>query len=160
MFIKILAGVMLLISGMLTGTFLGNKYKKRRNFFNDFLSFSQALCTDITFLQKPLPQILNGFNCKSDFNRCLRDFGDNIENPDDINLSVYNYLKQDEKNLLINFFCSLGKSDCETQLEIINKSAAQAETIYKDCTAEQKKYVPLYAKLGFFAGAVIFIIIL
>ncbi|MEG1964052.1 MAG: hypothetical protein RR123_04160, partial [Clostridia bacterium] len=99
-------------------------YKKRNIFFSEMLNFIDFVTDNISFLKSPLQNIITTFiqNKKNDFAKLLWEYlnilqsGQNVNLQNLSNLLNLNLLKNDEKELVINFFNSLGKLDSETQL--------------------------------------------
>lgn len=89
-----------------------NYFASRNKFFNDALLFCENVLTETNFGKTPLRQIIekNKKNYCKDFSKSLDEFLCCIKNGQEY-VEKSNLLKEDEKNLVQNFFNSLGKSD-------------------------------------------------
>ena len=68
-------------------------------------------------------------------------------------------LKNDEKELILLFFKTLGRSDVENQTKEIQTFISRFQDVKKVCDEEQKKYGKLSVKLGIVAG-LFFVVVL
>ena len=69
-------------------------------------------------------------------------------------------LHDDEKNILLIFFKSIGKFDAYNQTNQLENQKNELHEFYKKAEEESKKYTPLYMKLGVILGLVIGLIFL
>ena len=61
-------------------------------------------------------------------------------------------LNDDEKDVIILFLKSLGKFDAYNQTQQLQSQRKQINNFFQSAEEQQKKYAPLYLKLGIIAG--------
>lgn len=124
----------------------GNSYKEKVNFYNEFSNFLLYLKSQISFLKVDLLSIFKEFKTKDKNLRILlNNFRENLLNDKIINLSI---LKEDENLEIFNFFKGLGKSDCFSQNDFIERQIEIFEKKLKECKEANLKYGNMYKKLG------------
>ena len=64
---RLLLGIVAFILCVLLSVFLASKYKERKDFYNDFLSFNKLLIKEVGFGQKTLFNIINEIKSNSVF---------------------------------------------------------------------------------------------
>lgn len=143
----------------LIGLGVSKNYKERKRFFEELLTFVQFLKTDIVFGMTKLQKSINTFsqdvknsNLKSLLNNycnILKDDGIINQNRLFENIKI---LKNDEIDLLLNFFKGLGKSDVMGQVEHFEKMYKRIEIYFNQSKNEKEKYGNLYTKIGFLIG--------
>ena len=69
-------------------------------------------------------------------------------------------LNDEEKNMILIFFLSLGKFDVFNQTKQLNSQKEELNKLYSNAEQEAKKYAPLYLKLGIIFGLAIALILL
>ena len=110
----------------------GHGYKIKENFYNEFANFLIFLKSQIGFLKTDLISIFKNYETKNkNLKILLNNFEINLLENQSINLSI---LTQEENLEILNFLKSLGKSDCltqeeflERQIEIFNKKLKESK---------------------------------
>jgi len=149
----ILCGIIPFLTAFI-GYFLSNKYSERKEFFEDFDCFHKILKTEISFTKRTIYEILKGNRENSDFLDLIQRFlNGNTE-------YCLKYLKKEEHDFVKKYFENLGVLDKVSQLDYINSLNDRIQKMVTDSQNEQKKYRPLYIKLGFLFGLVIFILLI
>jgi len=129
----------------------------------------EELSNGIFYLSLPLDEILvvinNRGSCKkltfialfNEFIDCGSDF------PDAWKKSVYSCslpLKREEKEKIISFGLSLGRSDSENQRSLLKLYSAQFNTYANEAYNLKKKYSLTSAFMGFLCGGAVFILLI
>jgi len=124
----------------------GNSYKLKENFYNEFSNFLLYLKSQISFLKIDLISIFKGYKTKDkNLNILLTNFEKNLLEDKNVNLSI---LKDEENLEITNFFKNLGKSDCLTQNEILERQIEIFNKKLKESKDANLKYGNMYKKLG------------
>ena len=140
------------------GWFLSQRYKKRKEFFNSLIMFSNKLSVDINFSRAKLSEVVNSFDKVYSKNLC------------GIKENYLNYLSSknelvkeklfdknvpatgEEKDLIFLFFKCLGRLDASGQTKEIENFKTRFIEMKDKADLEYKKYGSMYLKLGFIAG--------
>lgn len=152
---NIVLGLIVLVACVGVGYACANKYVVRKEFFNDFFEFNKTLKNEISFSMKKLDEIICKNDNKRSFYKCLIEY----LNTKELELGQA-YLTIAEKEFLVNYFDSIGKSDRETQINFLNGVTVEIKDRLDVASADEKKYKTLYLKMGFLIGLLIFIILL
>ncbi len=140
------------------GYFFSTKYMKRKKFFASLISLADKLSLEINFSRERLKVLLENFDANSKKHllgideNFVRYLDRNCELTNDEIFKNVNCLKPDERDLILLFFKTLGRSDVENQTKEIQTFVSRFGEIKKKCDEEQKKYGSLSIKLGVVAG--------
>ena len=160
--------IVLLILFIVCSTYIGycfsRKYKQRADFFQAIIMLCQKFELEINYSRDRVKNIL--LNLDEKHKKKLFGVDKNyilyLEQKEDLTKNLlfkeFKHLKEDEKDLLIMFFKSLGRSDVDSQSREINNFQDRFESISKSAIADNKKYGALSIKLGFIAG--LFLVVL
>lgn len=152
---NIYIGVLSLLICTFFGYRLSVKYKDRKNFFTDFISFNEKMINEVSFSQNSLLSIVEKEKKEN------RDFGKLLyEKITDNDIILPKYLKEDEAETLFEYVNNLGKSDRESQLTYLSAKKKVIDELRVSAENEAKKYGNLYIKLGFLTGLIIFVALL
>lgn len=145
------------------GFALADYYIKREKLFTELCQFCEKLNTDISFLLMPLEEIL--IQAHKNYISVLRDIaalcasiigGGVALCEEDLSEKLKcRYINEGEKRLICSFFCMLGKSDQQTQIERIEGFKQRFSAAERGCAEDKKKFSPMYKKLGFLLGVAI-----
>ena len=160
MTLKITAGVFIIIACVLISKFFSQKFRKREMFFSDLSEFCIMLNAEITFKGEDILVILDKLSVRKPFSEMLIEYRHALVSGGKVNFKDFNFLTENEKALIENFFAGLGKYDSGSSYAAVMNMKNTADQTVKTCKDESKKYSSLYTKLGFFLGAAIFIMIL
>lgn len=134
------------------------KYLKRKRFFNSLIIFADKLSLEINFSRERLKVLMQNFDTTNKKNLLGIDekFVDYLDKKCELTYEEIfkkaDVLKPDEKDFILLFFKTLGRSDVENQTKEIQSFVARFSDIKTQCDQEQKKYGALSIKLGVVAG--------
>ncbi|MBR1890261.1 MAG: stage III sporulation protein AB [Clostridia bacterium] len=142
------------------------KYTKRKKFFSSIIALADKLSLEINFSRERLKVLIENFdeNSKRDLLGIDKKFVDFLDRKVDLSTSELfgknDVIKNDEKELTLLFFKTLGRSDVENQTKEIQSFVKRFSEIKQTCDAEQKKYGSLSLKLGVVAGLLFAVIMI
>lgn len=157
--------VVFFVISITTGYFISIKYKKRSNFFNSLIMLAQKLDVEINFSRERLKKLIENFDAKNKSNLLGIDntFINYLNNGGELTSELLfgksTLLKNDEKEMVLMFFKSLGRMDVENQSKEIKNFISRFESSLTTCLQEEKKYGKLGVKLGIAVGLVIAVIL-
>lgn len=142
------------------------KYQKRKKFFASLIALADKLSLEINFSRERLKVLLANFDQNSKKN--LLGIDENFEKYLDKSIELTSEeifkkadcLKQDEKDQILLFLKTLGRSDVENQTKEIQSFVERFKQIKTKCDEEQKKFGSLSVKLGIVAGLFCVIILI
>lgn len=172
MYLKLLGGVMIIISSGLLGISIANKYTGRPRELRNFRRSLQLLETEILYGATPLPQAFKYISSK--LNDYLGDFylqvsvGISSKNcssfssvwSEKINQMENSNLSKGDKELMLEFGYILGTSDRLDQEKHFKLIYKQLELFEEQAEEEKKKSEKMYRSLGFLFGIMIFVVLL
>lgn len=134
---------------------LTRRYKKRKDFFYNLDLFNERLVNEVSYTKIPLPAFAEKYEFTGDFKKMLTD------KKDDFQAEKYDfeYLTEDEKKFLCDYFRMVGGSDAASQKTYLSALRKEIEERRRTSEDIYKKYFALYLKLGFLAGLVLVILI-
>lgn len=148
------------------GYILSVKYTKRRKFFNSLIALADKLSLEINFSRERLKVLLQNFDSSNKKNLLGIDerFIDYLDKKCELTAEEIfkkaDLLKAEEKDFILLFFKTLGRSDVENQTKEIQNFVSRFGEMKTQCDAEQKKYGSLSVKLGVVAGLFFAVIML
>lgn len=159
----VLLGVIVFICGYI-GYGLSRYYFSRVKLFMSLINFTEKLDTDINFGKAKLLKIIEDFKCDSkDLKKILNGYilclNEGKSCTEDMVFKDIKILKDEEKNVILNFLLELGKLDVFNQTKQIENSKFRFKEILEGCNEEKKKYGNLYLKLGIILGLLIALIL-
>lgn len=134
------------------------KYSKRKKFFSALISLADKLSLDINFSRERLKVLIENFDSKQRKDLLGVDvaFLNYLDKKGELTIDMLfkkaEVLKTDEKDAVLLFFKTLGRSDVENQTKEIGSFISKFSEIKATCDQEQKKYGGLSLKLGVVAG--------
>ena len=133
----------------------------RVKYFEGVLSLINTLISEIQFRRQNLKSILRDFcdNNKTPFVVHVKEFLTHLETNEEFKPSKL-HLKNEETEEVKHFFSSLGTSDSDTQLVVLDTYKVKFEELRKHYADRHKKYGSLYLKLSFLLGLALGIVIL
>ena len=141
------------------------KYTKRKRFFASMISLADKLSLEINFSRERLKVLVENVDKSTHINLLGIDqkFVDFLDRKIDLTQQALfdknDMLKNEEKDTILLFFKTLGRSDVENQIKEIQGFSEKFKEMKKQCDLEQKKYGSLSFKLGIIAG-LFFIVIM
>lgn len=162
----ILVGVVL-IGMTYLGFGLSKYYRKRKRFFEDMVFLCGKLCVEISFSSDSLSAIIQNSmdNFSKDFKNMLKGYLDYLgKNGSEISVeSLFGkstLIKDDEKELFLNFFKNLGRLDASNQVQEIENFKEKFGEIKSHADDDNKKFGNLSLKLMMLLGILVVIILI
>lgn len=140
------------------GFLFSTKYTKRKKFFTSLISLADKIALEINFSRERLKVLVQNFDSSSKRNLLGIDekFIDFLDKKCDLSAEEIfkknDILKAEEKDLILLFLKTLGRSDVENQTKEISNFSARFQEIKSQCDIEHKKYGSLSLKLGIVVG--------
>lgn len=141
---------------VLAAYLMTRRYRLRKDFYYNFDLFNQRFANEVSYTRTPLPAFVGKYAFGGDFAKMLEEkkrsgFGQGEY--------AFDYLTQDERKFLADYFLMIGRSDAASQRTYL--AAVRGEIGEKKRAAEEayRKYFSLYLKLGVLAGLVLVILI-
>ncbi len=134
------------------------KYMKRKKFFSALIALADKLSLEINFSRERLKVLIQNFDETNKKHLLGIDerFIDYLDKKCELtNEAIFkktDILKNDEKEFILLFLKTLGRSDVENQTKEIQSFVTRFNEIKTVCDQEQKKYGSLSLKLGVVAG--------
>ena len=160
----ILIAVLFVVS-LVVGYIFYNKYDKRKKFFTALIMLAEKLSVEINFSRERLKVLIENFDKNTRQNLLGVDEGflsylDRKEELDEkVIFKKADVLKREEKDFILLFLKTLGRSDVENQTKEIASFSSRFQEMKGKCDVEYKKYGMLSLKLSLIAG-LFFVIIL
>ncbi len=149
---KLFLGFLLFIASILLGYILSTKFTKRTSLFSEFSSFNQLMINEVEFAQNTLTSIVD--NTSNSFAKDVVVYLEKNE------FSKYDFLNEEENDLILNYFKNVGSQDKISQLQYLKKIDLDINKRFNMCKDEMKKYKQLYLKVGFLIGLILFVLVL
>lgn len=158
--------VVLFIISLSVGAYFYLKFDKRKKFFSALIMLAEKLSVEINFSRERLKVLIENFDVSS---------RKNLLNVDEGYLAYLNksaeldskevfknaqVLKQEEKDFILLFLKTLGRSDVENQTKEIQNFLRRFQEMKEVCDGEFKKYGSLSLKLSVVAGLFFAIILI
>ena len=152
---RLILGCVILCLCTYIGYFLSQKYVKRKEFYQDFISFNNKMKNEVSFFQNTIDNIIKKSENDGDFYKYLL-------NKKNINVCDYKceYLTTEENKYVKNYVKELGTTDKDSQLKYFDIVDDDISKIYEKVESDEKKYKVLFLKLGFLFGLIILIVLL
>ncbi len=154
---KLFIGTLIVVFTSVIGYIFSLKYKRKRVFFSDLLSFHERYLSELNYTKRPIYEIIDTINPKNDLYECLQEWL-KIENKNEISIDV-KYLKQTDIDFFKEYLLSLGKGNSYTQKEVYEAKTDTIKKFYNESKENEKKYTNLYVKLGILIGLTLIILI-
>lgn len=147
------------------GYFYSTRYSKRKKFFSSLIMLAEKLSVEINFSRERLKVLIENFDISTKKNLLGVDEGfvAYLDKNAELNNELFkkaDVLKAEEKDLILLFLKTLGRSDVENQTKEISSFVSRFKEIKNICDQEQKKYGSLSIKLGIIAGLFFAVIML
>ena len=142
-----------------------NKYDRRKKFFSSLIMLAEKLTVEINFSRERLKVLIENFNKYTKQNLLGIDEGfvSYLDKKTELNekeiFKKADVLKKDEKDFILLFLKTLGRSDVENQTKEIASFTNRFQEMRVISDTEYKKYGTLSLKLSLIAG-LFFVIVL
>lgn len=140
------------------GWLMSIKYSESQSFWEKFSFKHEKIKAEIAFSQNSLSEILNGGEKGDGKKDVFSEMAENyLTNSKKIIKPIF--LSEDEIRFVEKYLQNLGTTDKDSQLNLLKSMEAEIQKYSMQAETKCKKYRPLFIKLGFLAGLVIFILI-
>ena len=135
-----------------------SKYNKRKKFYASLIMLAEKLSVEINFSRERLKILIENFDAGTKKNLLGIDEGfvSYLDKKNELTVndifSKANCLKQDEKEFILLFLKTLGRSDVENQTKEITSFIQRFNEKKEETEKEHKKYGSLSLKLSIVAG--------
>ena len=163
--LKVLSGIAIVAFTTFCGYILAKKYRQRKQFFVQLQEFNERFLSEISYYKRPIHEFISKFSYCGEFSVFLQDFvkalanGSFQERTID-ELPLYDFLTQEEKRFVSDYFLMLGKGDTASQKGYFSSVKEPLNRLQTKATEASKKYGDLYVKIGFLCGLFILILII
>ena len=137
------------------GYILSIKYGESSDFWDNFSFWHKKIKSEISFSQNSLPEIFGGENKSDVFLTVATEY----LKTKNVTLKL-RFLSKEEKDFLTKYLQALGTTDRNSQLNFLNSVETELEKYRSDAENKRKRYRPLFVKLGFLFGLIVFILII
>lgn len=143
---------------VMVGYIISNRFSRRKKFFTSLIAFADKISVEINFSRERLKILIENFDTSNKNNllgiekRFLDYLDKKCELTNEEIFQKNDLLKPEEKDLILLFLKTLGRSDVENQTKEINSFVSRFNEIKSVCDVEHKKYGSLSMKLGVIAG--------
>lgn len=152
---KIFIGILFIALSTFAGYLFTVKYRERLDFYRDFSEFNKRFKSAVSFSSSSVKEVLENTSsgCFS-FMLSEYKFGakEKTEKP--------NFLTADEYSAFLSYIGELGTSDKSTQITFLEDFQGEVSEKLSAAEEKYKKIKPLYIKLGFLTGLMLFVLIL
>ena len=163
--VKFLLGIAIVAFTSYCGFILAKKYRKRKLFFMQLKEFNERFLSEVSYYRRPLGEFAAKYVYKGEFQNFLHNFFAEIDELSqskerEITFDGCEFLKEEDKNLIEDYFKMLGKGDSASQKTYFSAAKERIVKLYVEAENDYKKYGDLYVKLGFLCGLLILILII
>lgn len=127
--------------------------KESSDFWDSFLTWHKKIKSEIAFSQSSLAEIF-AVDDKNDLFLCAaKEFVQNDA------VGTLSFLSKEEKSFLQKYLSRLGTTDKDSQLDFLNSMENELNSFRNAAETKRKKIRPLFVKLGFLLGLIVFILV-
>ncbi|MBQ6979163.1 MAG: hypothetical protein IJQ07_00790 [Clostridia bacterium] len=138
------------------GYIISMKFAISHEFWEDFSFWHKKIKSEISFSQRSILEIFNNFEDLNKSELFLSVAKDYVKNQK--TTTKLNFLRKEEKEFINKYFVSLGTMDRDSQLKYLESLETELNAFSLNADSKNKKYRPLYVKMGFLIGLVVFIL--
>lgn len=159
---KLIVGIALVVFCGFCGYLLTKKYRVRKDYYKQYYAFNRDFLNEIAFSRRPIETWLEKKQFSGEFETTLGGFLSALRNGDTAleSFEPPEFLSEDEKLFVREYFSSLGRGDSEGQKGYFSAAektlGARKEAAEKDCA----RYCDLYVKMGVLLGLTLLILLL
>ena len=159
--LKIFFGLIIVTFFTFFGYLFSRKYRIRRRFFGQLRGFNEQFIHEITYYRRPIKEFLSNNTYQGEFQGVIEVYLRWIDSAHQaFDLSCYEFLLDNEKADITDYFMTLGKGDSAAQKFYFLSMQDRLKGYEAEAIAQSKKYESLYVKLGFLCGLFILILII
>ncbi|MGN1163107.1 MAG: hypothetical protein ACI4T2_04255 [Christensenellales bacterium] len=162
--IKVLLVIIVICGFVYVGFGISNYYKKREEFFAGLIILCDRVRADIDFSNKNLISIFQTLNFEGNLKKLVANYCEYLQNKD-IDISAKHIfhgiwiLKDEEKNVISDFFARLGRHDCDNEIKLIDDFKNIIEPMSQSASQDKSKYGKMSVKISFLLGLMVAILI-
>lgn len=159
---KFLLGLCIVALTSVCGWILAGKYRRRKSFFAQTFEFNERFLGEVSYAKRPLGEFIERYSYTGEFEAILRAFSESIQKDESgvfDALVECDFLKEEEKEFLSDYFQTLGRGDSASQKAYFSTAKGQLSEYKKQAFEEKKRYSELYLKLGFLFGLAVLVLI-
>lgn len=162
---KFLLGMAIVAFTSFCGYVFAKKYRKRKQFLSQMKTFNERFLGEIAYYRRPIGEFAEKYLYKGEFNEFLQEFFFNLDlysqdSQQKISFDGFEFLTQEEKNVVSDYFRMLGRGDSASQKAYFSSIKEQLGRLLTEADVAYKKYGDLYIRLGFLCGLLILILII
>ena len=150
----IIGAVIPLILGLI-GYLFSARYRESSDFWDEFLTWHKKIKSEITFSQRSLPEIFDSDDRDDLFLTVAKEYLS-----DKTIKTNLDFLSKEEIIFLTKYLESLGTTDKNSQLDFLNSMENDVEYYQQIAEKKNKNFRPLFVKMGFLLGLILFILII
>lgn len=162
--IKFFLGIAIIAFSSFCGYLLSKKYRQRKQFYAQLREFNERFLSEISYYRRPLKEFMVAYAYQGEFEELLQDFSSFLTEKGLTGSFLkagtkYTFLKEEECQMLEDYFMMLGKGDSASQKGYFSAVKDSLVKIENESKNEAKRYSDLYVKIGFLCGLLILILI-
>jgi len=158
---KLILGIVIVAFTSFCGSLLAKKYKKRRDFLIQLSEFNDRFLNEVNYYKRPLKEFFAEYQYKDEFGDFLLNYTAKLGTQNgEIEVDDYDFLMDEDKRIVQNYFSMLGKGDTASQKTYYGGMKEIVKSTYLDAENTYKKYGNLYVKIGFLCGLLFLILII
>lgn len=131
------------------------QYGQAREFWAKFKFWHKKIKAEISFSQSSLSEIFESGEISDPFCLSAKEYLAAKK----INTEL-RFLSKEEISFLYKYLQNLGTTDKDSQLNFLNSLEPELENYSENAAEKDKKFRPLYVKLGFLLGLIVFILVI
>ncbi len=161
--LRLVAGGLLALLCCYVGVLIKRRYRHKEEFYKSACDFATYLSSEIGFKKTPIPEIAEKFSKGKSgaFESFLKDVVDRLKRGEKVtcdNTELARF-KTEEKEEMLDFLGSLGKTELKDQLALAARFAARMQERHKKCEEDSKRLGGMYFKLCVLLGLAIILIL-
>ena len=165
MVVKLIFGVCIVAFTTLCGYLFSRKFRRRKDFLLQFKEFNERFLAEITYQRRPINAFVASYSYKGEFDGLLKVYSNVLDKRENFASVLdikkdYPFLKEDERQIVLDYFLMLGKGDSLSQKGYFSATKERLEKAYYVAESDCKKYVNLYIKMGFLCGLMLLILLI
>ena len=153
---NVLVGILALVALTYAGKKYSDKFKKRREYYESFLSFSRDMMANAEYKKDSVKSVALNEYPSEDFMRTLS--SDGLFTGEGAYFPTY--IQMSEREFAKNYFLTAGRNVGKAEKDFLAYADEVIKKKYEECKYKDSKYSVLGVKLGFAFGAMIFILVL
>ena len=131
------------------------KYSQSKDFWAEFGFWHKKIKAEISFSQNSLFEILDSGEKNGTFLISARKYIAEKKINNELK-----FLSEEEISFVYKYLRNLGTSDKTSQLNFLNSLEPELDGFLRAADEKDRKYRPLYVKLGFLIGLIVFILVI